>query len=373
MTNYRYIFYSLLSLFAVSCGNHSHSESNEAEEEHHHDHGDEIVLHAEDAEKFGVKTIEIQPDTFFEVLTVSGEVLNSSAQSASVVAPKSGTVTFNSNAVLGNKVNKGSVIATVSTNGISGGDASEAAKARITAAKRELDRLTPLLSDGLITKSEYNSAKAEYEQALAAYSPAAASGAAVSPITGSVIAINVKNGEYVASGQPIAEISSDSEIVIKADISSSAKRLLSNISGANIRPVGADMWFGLRELNGKIKGESKYASNSGYESVFISIDNNGLFTPGTFAEIALLGAARQDVISVPVSAISEQQGTRFVFVKVDEDGYEKIPVQIGATDGKKVEIVSGLVPGQEVVSEGTVFVRLAETSGNVPEGHSHNH
>ena len=58
---------------------------------------------------------------------------------------------------------------------------------------------------------------------------------------------------------------------------------------------------------------------------------------------------------------------------VVEDGYEKVPVAIGANNGIYVEILSGLEPGKEIVSEGTVFVRLAETSGNVPEGHSHNH
>ncbi len=36
-----------------------------------------------------------------------------------------------------------------------------------------------------------------------------------------------------------------------------------------------------------------------------------------------------------------------------------------------IEIKSGLKPGDEVVTEGTTFVRLAETSGVVPEGHKH--
>lgn len=43
------------------------------------------------------------------------------------------------------------------------------------------------------------------------------------------------------------------------------------------------------------------------------------------------------------------------------------------TDGRMIEIKSGLKPGDEVVTEGTVFVKLAETKGNAPEGHSHNH
>ncbi|MDE6264365.1 MAG: hypothetical protein K2M11_04385, partial [Paramuribaculum sp.] len=185
------------------CGSHNHGEHSEGEEhEHDHDHGDEIVLHAEDAEKFGVKTLTLQPDTFFEVLTVAGQVMNAPTQTATIVAPKTGTVNLGANAVPGNKVSRGQSIATISSAGISGGDASAAAKARINAAKRELDRLTPLFADGIVTKSEVNAARAEYEQALAAYSPAAAGGAAVSPIAGVITAMNVRNGEFVNAGQP---------------------------------------------------------------------------------------------------------------------------------------------------------------------------
>lgn len=374
MHKHNFIFCFFAALAMSGCGSHNQGEHSEEEEhEHEHNHGDEIVLHAEDAEKFGVKTLTIQPDTFFEVLTVAGQVMNSPTQTATIVAPKTGTVNLGANAVPGNKVSRGQSIATISSAGISGGDASAAAKARINAAKREVDRLTPLLADGIVTKSEVNAARAEYEQALAAYSPAAAGGAAVSPIAGIITAMNVRNGEFVSAGQPIADVSASTELTIKVDVPTTAHNLVSHLTGANIRPAGSKEWFALKELGGRVKGETNSAFSSGYESVYLQLGNNGSIVPGTFAEIVLMGTPRPGVISVPVGAISEQQGTKFVFVRVDEDGYEKIPVVAGASNGLQVEILSGLAPGMEIVSEGAVFVRLAETSGNVPEGHSHNH
>ena len=48
-------------------------------------------------------------------------------------------------------------------------------------------------------------------------------------------------------------------------------------------------------------------------------------------------------------------------------------MELGATDGARREILSGIKNGDKVVTAGTTYVRLAESSGAVPEGHSHNH
>ena len=107
--------------------------------------------------------------------------------------------------------------------------------------------------------------------------------------------------------------------------------------------------------------------------VYFTFTNSGSLLPGTPAEVYLLGQAREGVISVPVSAISEQQGRYFVVRKVDEECYEKVPVTLGTSDGARVEILDGVHAGDNIVTKGTVSVRLAESSGVVPEGHSHNH
>ena len=62
-----------------------------------------------------------------------------------------------------------------------------------------------------------------------------------------------------------------------------------------------------------------------------------------------------------------------MYVKLDDECYEKRMVKLGLSNGNEVEIVSGLTRRDEVVSRGAIIVKLAEASGAVPEGHSHNH
>ncbi len=120
-----------------------------------------------------------------------------------------------------------------------------------------------------------------------------------------------------------------------------------------------------------LSGSTVVADRAGYLPVYFSFDNNGKAVPGAFAEVYLVGTPRHNVISVPAEAISEQQGTLFVYVRLDEECYEKRPVITGQSDGVNVEIVSGLNPGEDVVTAGMTFVKLAETTGVVPEGHHH--
>ena len=79
------------------------------------------------------------------------------------------------------------------------------------------------------------------------------------------------------------------------------------------------------------------------------------------------------MISVAEDALSEQQGKYFLYLEEMPGHYRKIPVTPGNTDGHRRQIISGLATGQKVVTKGMTYVKLAETSGVVPEGHSHNH
>ena len=95
--------------------------------------------------------------------------------------------------------------------------------------------------------------------------------------------------------------------------------------------------------------------------------------PGVPAEVYLIGANKAESLSVPVGAVSEQQGENFVYVKVDDHAYKKQPVTLGRSDGSRIEVLSGINAGDSVVTAGSTFIRLAETSTVVPEGHSHSH
>ncbi|WP_437438928.1 efflux RND transporter periplasmic adaptor subunit, partial [Duncaniella muris] len=108
-------------------------------------------------------------------------------------------------------------------------------------------------------------------------------------------------------------------------------------------------------------------------AVYFSFDSNGDVVPGMPAEVYLIGTDKAETLAVPVGAVSEQQGENFVYVKVDDHAYKKQPVTLGRSDGRRIEVLSGVNDGDSVVTYGSTFVRLAETSTVVPEGHSHSH
>jgi multidrug efflux pump subunit AcrA (membrane-fusion protein) len=78
------------------------------------------------------------------------------------------------------------------------------------------------------------------------------------------------------------------------------------------------------------------------------------------------------VLSVPHTALTEEQGIYFVYVQLDEECYERREVKLGLDNGRDVQILSGVHAGERIVTQGAYHVRLASVSKAIP-GHSHEH
>ena len=106
--------------------------------------------------------------------------------------------------------------------------------------------------------------------------------------------------------------------------------------------------------------------------VTFEFDNKGDIIPGSFVEIFLLSSPMENVISLPHTALTEEQGSFFVYLQVDEEGYKKQPVTLGADNGERVQILSGVKAGDKVVTQGAHQVKLAGATNAIP-AHSHEH
>lgn len=353
---------------------HDH-EGEEAGEEAGEGHADEIVLEPEKAARLGVVVTEVEPAQFSEVVTVSGELTSAPSAQSTVTARSAGIVNLSAAASPGAAVSRGQTIATISGQGMAGGDANESARVALAAAKRELDRITPLHKDGIVSTRDYNAALMAYETAKAAAGNAVSAGSvATAPTSGTVTALLVSQGQFVDAGAPIAQIAASSALTLRANLPERMLSFLPKVNGARFRTAYSEEVFDISDFNGRRSADGGSAvAQQGYFPVYFTLTNNGTLSAGSFCEVYLTGAEREGVISVPVGALSEQQGKYFVYVQVHDDAYDKRAVQLGADAGDRVEILAGLEPGEKVVTSGTTFVRLAETSGAVPEGHSHNH
>lgn len=397
----RYIFMlgAAVLFGATSC---SHKEADELSHDHHgheehsheghgpHDHGsghghgdegksedeaDAIVLAPAVAERFGVATDTAAVRRLGSVVKVSGEIMPSSEGSAVVSAPVSGILRLNAGINVGASVRAGQSIGVVKADAVAGGDANRAAKAELDAARAEWERVEKLYADRLVTLARYNAARATYERARATYSAPAAGGGAVSPISGVITSLDAQTGQFVETGAPIASLAASGRITLRADVPAKFYPSVAGATDARIVLPYSGRTLLASSLDGKRSGTSDAmaAAVGGYVPVTFSLRNDGSLVPGSAVEVYLLGGGDRRALAVPATAVTEQQGSYFVFVRLDEDCYRKIPVTVGSGDGEYVEILTGLHGGENVVVKGVTAVRLAQASGNIPEGHSHSH
>lgn len=374
-------------LVACSSGDHDHGHDHEADEhEAHGEHAGEIIMTTEQMEKAGVKTETAKAADFMAVMKAAGQIGRPQGDEQTIAATASGIVRIaNPSMSEGSPIGKGQTIATVTARNLQDGDPTAKAKAAFEAAKKELERMNDLVDDKIVSQRDYEQAKLNFQTARASYRGIAkqtrdGQTSIAAGMGGYVKTLMVKSGDYVDVGDPIATITQDRRLQLKVDVPECAYKDMKNINGANFRTTGDDKVYRLADINGRLVSYSRtLPEGSAYLPATFEMDNVGAIVPGSFVEVFLLLKVRKNVISVPTSALTEEQGTHYIYIKEeghkhnDEGVFEKREVKIGQTDGLRTEIISGLKEGEAVVSKGAYQVKLAAASAVIPEGHSHNH
>ncbi|MEZ4340862.1 MAG: hypothetical protein R3B82_29925, partial [Sandaracinaceae bacterium] len=65
------------------------------------------------------------------------------------------------------------------------------------------------------------------------------------------------------------------------------------------------------------------------------------------------------------------EGRSVVYVQAEGESFEERGVRLGASQGDRVAVLSGVEAGERVVTRGAHLVRLAGSSGAVGHGHVH--
>ena len=381
-----YILTGTLCMFLFGgCGEHAHDHEHEGhdhEAEIHAEektaHSDEIVLTPEKAEAAGVEAEVVHPGAFREVIQAGGQILSAQGQEETVVAASSGVVSFSRTIAEGIEVGKGSELLSVSAEHIQEGDPVRKAKVAYEKAKEEYERAEKLVGSQIVSQKEFAALREAYQNARLAYEALLPSksgkGVAVkAPIGGFVKNCLVKEGDYVTIGQPLMTVTQMRRLVLKADVSERYYAQLPRIVSANFKTPYNNKVYSLENLGGKVLSFGKSSGDTSYYvPVTFEFDNRGDMVPGAFVEVFLLSGERQGVISLPESALTEEQGLYFVYLKLDDECYKKQEVQLGTSNGERVEILSGLKDGDTVVTRGAIHVKLAAASNAIP-AHSHNH
>jgi len=171
-----------------------------------------------------------------------------------------------------------------------------------------------------------------------------------SPINGVVTDRPLFAGETAAAGAPLITVMDTSTLLAKAHIAQSLAQQLKLKDAAEVRVPG---------VSDPVKATVTLISpaldpGSTTVEVWLAIDNhNGTLKAGTPVKATLTGRTAAQAWKIPQSAVlSGDDGNKSVMVIGSDSAAHRKPVTLGIADGEDVQVLSGLVPSDQVITSG---------------------
>jgi membrane fusion protein (multidrug efflux system) len=308
-----------------------------------------------------VTTIVAKREEWPETLGAIGSV--AAVQGVVVSADLSGTVdriTFDS----GKAVRQGEALVQLDTR-------QERAQLAAVEAQRDLartnfDRMQGLLKDNVISRAEYDSATADNKQTEARVGEIRAAidrKTIRAPFSGILGIRQVNLGQYLSSGDPIVQLQSLNPIYVNFDVPQQATAQLR--PGREVRITSDDLSGA--EFTGRITAiDSIVNENTRNIQVQATLANpDGKLRPGMFVHAQVVMGAKRLVTPLPATAISYAPYGDSVYIVGDVKGpngaaYKGVRqqfVKVEGARGDQVGVVSGVNPGDEVVTSGVFKLR----------------
>jgi len=187
------------------------------------------------------------------------------------------------------------------------------------------------------------------------------------PFDGTVISKDVALLEHVGPTNQILGIADLRTVWLSADIYEAQLPLVAKATGQEVS-FASDAWPG-RTFTAKIfyTGDIVEKESRTLSLRALADNADGLLKPGMFVRVNLPGAARTSVLQVPESAIQEHEGKAFVFVHAGGDAFQRRDVTLGRRAGESVEVVAGIAPGDKVVTGGGFALKSRLLAGLLEE------
>jgi len=242
------------------------------------------------------------------------------------------------------------------------------ARAVLDEARFNRDRAAKLVEQGVIAKSDFDTANAAYKVAEGRYQDAyeeirnrqgilaqrrselalarqqLKDTAVYAPLDGIVQEKRASVGEYLASGAPVVNIVKMDPLRLRAEIPERESRNVH--SGQNVRVTvegDPNVYLGqIRRLSPVITEQNRMLM------VEADVRNNGSLRPGSFARAEIVTNDARMAITVPNNAIVTFAGIEKVIVVQNGKALEK-PITTGRRSGEWTEIVAGVNLGEKVI------------------------
>ncbi|MDB5258544.1 MAG: cusB [Chitinophagaceae bacterium] len=190
-----------------------------------------------------------------------------------------------------------------------------------------------------------------------------------SRMNGVVTVVNVQEGDYVMDGDVLLEIADLSTLWVEAEIYSDE---IHDFDRNNPITIRINEWQG-KTWNSRITfATPQLELQSKVNIIRAEIPNKDMsLKPGMQANILLKGTTRT-TISVPINAVLQDSKGATVWIKKEDGTYESRMVVTGIQSNDRIEIRSGLEPGEEVVINGAYLLNseyIFKRGANPMEGH----
>lgn len=192
-----------------------------------------------------------------------------------------------------------------------------------------------------------------------------------SPLSGTILRVDVAPGMFVEAGAEMFQIADLTRIWLDVHVAEVDVARLGELRGVWFELPGGDRVeldaTALVARGGSIDPTTRTLS------LLFAVDNADAALPiGAFAEVRLRVGEPVSALSIPRSAVVDDQGATVVYVQADGEHFARRLVRLGLRDGDFVAVEGGLEPGEHIVTRGAYAVHLAAASGQAPaHGHSH--
>jgi membrane fusion protein (multidrug efflux system) len=228
----------------------------------------------------------------------------------------------------------------------------EKASIDLELAEKEWQRAEELEKRGILSSKEFDEKRLRFEEAK--HSKARAryaldKTAVVAPFSGIVTERNVQLGETVTPGKHVSTVADFNPLVVKFHVPES------EVGPVEIgQPVSVEIPSASSDL---LDAEIALISpvidqGTGTVKLTAYLDNPDFkIRPGTFVRARVTAAIHDSALTIPRKALLNEDDTHYVFV-AQSDTTARVEVEAGITDGQFVEILSGLSPGDLVITIG---------------------
>ena len=250
----------------------------------------------------------------------------------------------------GAAVSKGDVLVRIDSRDYK--NAYVSAKASHKLATSELHRLKKLHNRQAVSQSQLDNAVTDLARTRAAMDNARIALERTSiraPFSGVVNSIVIDEGQYLAVGDPVAEILQIDRLKVRVGIPESDVAAVRRIDRFKVR---------IDALGGKTVVAKKHFLSKTADpmarlyNLDLELDNSGGdILPDMFTRVEIIKKELPDGLSIPLYSVISRNDDQIVYV-VQENRAKARSVKLGLLDGWRVEVQEGLQAGEDVVVVG---------------------